>query len=158
MGRKLSFDQLCRLRRLRKARRLWKKQPLFAYMYMSIEYPGYSYQEFLDDLRRRSKPIKRQVKNDMFRYGRYARIRSLINRYERSGNPDDALAAMRLAKVLRKAYRVLIRIGKEYIEYRFESFILIDDIESLCSSLRKCATEKQADEIVTAFRKAHRGI
>lgn len=158
MGRKLSFDQLCRLRRLRKARRLWKKQPLFAYLYMSMEYPGYSYQEFLDDLRRRSKPIKRKVKNDMFRYGRYARIRSLINRYERTGNPDDALAAMRLVRVLRKPYRVLIRIGNEYIEYRFEAFIPIDDIEGLCTSLQKCLTETQADEIVNAFRKAHRGI
>lgn len=54
-----SPERLQHIRRLRKARRLFKQQPLFAYNIMSGSYEDYSLSDFLEDLRYR-KPRKKK--------------------------------------------------------------------------------------------------
>ncbi len=55
MGKPFTAERLESIRRMRKARRLFRKEPLFAYMLLSLEYVDYSYAQFLDDLRYRTK-------------------------------------------------------------------------------------------------------
>lgn len=48
-----SPERLYKIRRLRKARRLFKQIPLFAYHIMRTTDEQYKYEDFLDDLRLR---------------------------------------------------------------------------------------------------------
>ncbi|WP_289035014.1 hypothetical protein, partial [uncultured Flavobacterium sp.] len=69
MGKPFTPQRLANIRRMRKARRLYKKQPLFAYDILCKEYPDYTYDKFWDDLRYRRKPKRRKGKSALVRYG-----------------------------------------------------------------------------------------
>lgn len=156
MGKPFTPERLANTRRMRRVRRLYRQQPLFAYEMLCREYVGYSYGQFLDDLRYRTKPKRKEKKTTLTRYGRYRRMAELLERYRQTGELEFALQAQRLRKRMTKPYRVLVKISGESIEYGFEPTIAITEIERLTSDLKTCKSEKDADEMIAEFRKHSR--
>jgi hypothetical protein len=157
MGQPFSPERLAAIRRIRKARRLFKREPLFAYSYMLESFPEYTHEQFLDDLRLRTKRKLKPKKDGRMKYGRYKKMQELIEQYLASGNMDDLLNAQKLKEHLKKPYRVCERIRNECtLEYGFSPFIPIREIESLVASLSSCKTESEADTFVDAFRESTR--
>lgn len=156
MGKPFTAERLEAIRRMRKARRLFRNEPLFAYMLLSLEYVDYSYAQFLDDLRYRTKAKRKETKSTLTRFGRYRRMLELLDRYEKTGVLDYAIQAQRLRKRMTKPYRVLIKINGQCIEYGFEPTIAIAEIERLTANLNGCATERDADQMIAEFRKYSR--
>lgn len=153
MGKPFTPERLMNIRRMRKARRLFKKQPLFAFETMCNEYPDYTYQLFSDDLRYRKKPKKRKGKSPLVRFGRYRRMEKLNDLYRTTKNIEYALQSQRLYRRMSQSYRVMVRINGYVNEYAFSPLIPIEKIEWLTAELGKCSTERQADELVDQFRK-----
>lgn len=152
MGKKFSPERLASLRRMRKARRLFKKQPLFAYAIMRQAYPDYSYEQFFDDLRYRRPPKKRKGKSGIEKYGRYRRMEEYLHRYRQGGNIADAQQAQKLRERMAKPYRVMVTINSVRLEYGFSPLVPIETIEQLVSRLAPCRTEQEADRLVQEFR------
>lgn len=148
MGKPFTPERLENIRRMRRARRLFRKQPLFAYDAMRKEYPAYTYDQFWDDLRYRRKPKRRKGRNPLVRYGRWGRMESLKARYGNTGNVEYALQALRLRRHMAKPYRVLAKVGGEILEYGLSPFIPISEIEKLVAELPKCKSESEADVLV----------
>ncbi len=153
MGKPFTPERLANIRRMRKARRLFRKQPLFAYTLMVESYPGYCYLQFVDDLRLRRPRKRKKGKSPLVRYGRYNRMEELKAKYRNTGNIDYAIQAQKLRKHLTKPYRVQVRLYKQIIEYNFSPVVNIREIEQLVEKLSACENESQADIIVADFRK-----
>ncbi|MNI08923.1 hypothetical protein D3C81_1403610 [compost metagenome] len=151
MGTPFSPTRLFNIRRIRKARRLFKQQPLFAYVLMCANYKEYSYLNFLDDLRYRKAPKKRKGKTALNRYGRYNRIQQLMERYRETGNLDHAIAAKRLRDLLTKPYRVWYRCEGVTVEVCFSPLVPLIQIENLVLRLKAVHSEHEAQALVSEF-------
>lgn len=153
MGKPFTPERLTNIRRIRKARRLYRKEPVFAFQILCAEYPDYTHEQFLDDLRYR-KPRKRKAKKTtLTRYGRYMRMLHFLEKYRQTKNIEHAIQAQRLRKRMTKLYRVLLRLDGETLEYNFSPTISITKIEHLTIELSTCKTAEEADEIVERFWK-----
>lgn len=95
---------------MRRARRLFRKAPLFAFAMMREEYPQYTHENFCDDLRYRTKRRRKRGKSQLLRYGRYRRMELLKEQFRQTGNSDFALQAQKLHRNMTKPYRVLARV------------------------------------------------
>lgn len=153
MGKPFTAERLQNIRRMRRARRLFKKQPLFAFETMRSTYPDYTAEQFADDLRYRTKPKKRKGKSSLARFGRYRRMEKLGELYRATQNSDYALQAQNLRRRMTQPYRILVRLEDGTMEYSFSSLIPIEKIELLTAELPKCRTQQQATEKVKQFRK-----
>lgn len=153
MGKKFTPERLANIRRMRKARRTFKIQPLFAFETMRLDYPDYTQEQFWDDLRYRKKPRKKKGKSSLMRFGRYRRMEKLDELYRTTENIEYALQSQTLRRRMTKPYRVLVRIGGQSIEYSFSPLIQIENIERLVVELPACRTEQEADERVEQFGK-----
>lgn len=156
MGKAFAPERLMHIRRLRKARRLFKRKPLFAFEEMRLAYPQYTYDEFLDDLRRRTPRKNRQPKSPLPRYGRYVRMQQLLDDYKRRGDTDALWMAVQLRERMTKPYRVSASIGHERIEFTFSPMISMGRIEQLTADIRKCSSMEQVLRLVEQFRKTER--
>jgi len=135
-----SPKRLFLIRRLRKARRLWKKQPLFAYHMMQEQYPGYTFAEFQEDLRLRSRKRKRKGKSGLCRYGRYQKIQQLLDEFHMTRDFDRIREADRLRRNITKPYRVMIRLEGETREFEFQAVVPVERIKALVQNARACKT------------------
>lgn len=124
--------------------------PLFAYQLMYAEDPCYSFEAFLDDLRPRSKSKPKTKRDKSITFGRYNRIRKLIEDFHATGNLEHLLVASKLKKRLRKPYRVIAEIGDHRYEFSFPPTVAIERIESFTAELRTCSTEEQ---VQTCFKR-----
>jgi len=149
--KKYSPERLMLIRRLRKARRYYKQLPLFAYSLMVDEHAGYTYAEFLEDLRPRKPSKKKQGKSRLNRYGRYERMQKLLMLYDRTQELSQAIQAKKLRERLTQPYRVQVRVGTTFLEYSLSPLIPIERIEKLVEQLANVQSEKQADTIVEEF-------
>src|SRR5690606_21915994 len=153
MGNPFPPDRLAAIRRLGRPSRFYNHRPLLAYLVRSGIYPGSSSEEFMDDLRYRRPPRRRRGRNNLVRYGRYARMVQLADRYQKTGNAEEALQAMRLRRNMTKPYRVMVKVEKVRLEYIFSPLVPIRHIEELVGRLAACGSENEADGIVRDFRK-----
>ncbi|MBN8879831.1 MAG: hypothetical protein J0I32_19965 [Sphingobacteriales bacterium] len=150
-----SPERLFHIRRLRKARRLFKLTPLFAFEQMKLQYAEYTYADFMEDLRRRSRKKQRLKKSPLVRYGRYQRMEKLLTQYRETGNLDLAQKATQLRRRMTKPYTVLVRLKEASMEYTLSPFIPIEAIEQLVLHLKTCSTEQLATELVQQCRDSH---
>lgn len=99
-------------RRRRVAKRLFKKQPLFAVALMQQEFPGYTHQMLEEDIKPRSKSKKREKKKKtpMVRQGRYAAYRKALERYRNTGEESYLLEAKRLRERMYQRFEVEFRL------------------------------------------------
>ncbi|MCX2429875.1 hypothetical protein [Pedobacter sp. GR22-10] len=156
MGREGKFNEerLFKIRRMRKARRLFKQMPLFAFVMMQAEYSGYSLVQFQDDLRRRSKPKpKKKGKSPLARFGRYWRIQQLIARYSYTQDESLIIKAMKLRQRITKPYRLEVRLKGMVHEITLSPMTPIQDVESLIAKFNLCKTEKEIDRVFADFQK-----
>lgn len=157
MGKPLTPDKLFALRRLRKARRVFKQQPVFAFAILCEEYKDYTHEQFLNDLRLRTKPKPKKInKSPLMRYGRYYKMNQLLELYRTTGLIDYARQAQRLRSVITKPYRVLVKIEGQYVEYALDPMIAFKEVERLVNDLRDCKTEIEADKMIDHFRSMNR--
>lgn len=152
MGKPFTVERLENIRRMRKARRLFKQQPLFAYLIMLENYTAYTYEQFADDLRLRSKRKKRKGRSNLQRYGRYRRMMELIGLYNKTGNTDFAIQSFKLRARLTKPYRVQLKLKGVRLEYSFAATTPIHRIEELVNKLNECTQEEHTNKIVALFR------
>lgn len=153
MSSKFSPERLYRIRRLRRARRLWKQQPIFAYPQMREEYPTYSYEEFCDDLRRRSKERRRRKgRSPLVRYGRYGAFLRLMADYQSNGSWESVRRAMALRKRMTMPYRLRVQIGGQGYEYTLSPYIPQSQIEELALNVRACKSFNEVERMVDAVR------
>lgn len=151
MGKPFSPERLANIRRMRQARRLYKKQPVFAFELLKKEYPGYTHEQFWDDLRYRKRPKKKKGKSPLCRYGRYRRMLELGAQYSLTGNIDFAIQAMKLRRNMTKPYRVMVRLEGEILEFELSATIPIEPIEKLVADLSGCQNPEQARQMVQDF-------
>lgn len=156
MGKKFKPERLASIRRMRRARRLYKQQPVFAFEILSTEYADYTPEQFIDDLRYRSKPKPKKKKDALLRYGRYTKMMQCLELFRSTGITEYAIQAQRLRRNMTKPYRVLIKINGKHIEYGLDPLINIEDVERLVAKLRECKTETQADDMINQFRENSR--
>lgn len=152
MGKPFTPERLANIRRIRKARRLYRKQPLFAFEILLTEYPNYTQDKFWDDLRCRSIRKNRKGKSPLIRYGRYRRMQQLIELYKNTQIIDYALKAQRLRRLMTVPYRVMVKIGGKAIEYNFCPLMQIEEIENIMTQLLKCLTVQDADKLIKQFK------
>ena len=140
------------MRRLRRARYLTKKMPLFAFQVMQSEYQGYTYDQFLDDLRRRSKPKQKKGRSPLIRYGRYQHLQKALADYHITGDIRFAIEAQQLRKRITKPYRVLYRCKSGTFEYTLSSLIPMKCIIQLTEQLKSTTDIQQAELLIDQTR------
>lgn len=157
MGKPLTPEKLFALRRLRKARRLFKQQPVFAFAILCKEYKGYTHEQFMEDLRLRTKPKPKKKKTTpLSRYGRFDQMNQFLELYQNTGLIDYARQAQRLRSAMTKPYRVLVKIQSIYIEYRLCPLIPYKEVVKLIESLKTCKTEDDVEKMIDKFKANNR--
>jgi hypothetical protein len=156
-GKPFSPERLDNIRRMRRARRLYKQSPVFAYWLMVAQYPDYTHAQFCEDLRRRSKPKKRQGKSPLTRYGRFRLMEKLLQEYRLTGEAGALEKAMQLRRNMTKPYRMLVRLNGQAIEFTINPYIEVNHIEALRQAFQTCRTEKELDETFERFKQQTSG-
>lgn len=151
---KFSQERLMHIRRLRRARMLYKKVPLFAYQQLSTEYPGYTVEEFWEDLKPRRRPTPKTKKDTGMRYGRYAEIGRLLSDYQRTGNIKDLITANSLQARLRKPYRLQVIRQHEVFECSISPLVPIQRVRQLREMLAASSSIDEARKVYESFRKS----
>jgi hypothetical protein len=151
--RPFSAERLFHIRRLRKARRLFKQAPLFAFEQMRQEYEDYTPEQFWEDLRRRTPKAKRSKKSPLVRYGRYSAMQKLLSDYQWTHDPQLALKAMQLRRYMTTPYRVMAEFVDCCMEYSLSPLIPMARIVKLVADLQKCRTEGEATSLVEECRR-----
>jgi hypothetical protein len=144
-------ERLIATRRVRAARRLFKRFPLFAHEMMQEKYPDYSYQDFLNDLPKKKIKRKsyRRVKNPLRAYGRFFQIESMLSEYQATLDPLFVLKAQKLRDRITKPYEIVVRKAGVIIEYSIPAFVSYKAIEQLVSSFREA---RSIDEVQQLFK------
>ena len=153
MSKPFSPERLAKIRRIRKARRLFKKVPLFAYTYMLQDIPDYTYKQFLDDLHIGRPGKKRKGKSFLSRYGRYWAMREFIRLYDQTKNIAYAIKAQDLRNNMTKPYRLLIRYKNMYRELYFSSLIPYSQIKELSDNINRCENLTEVEKVIADFDK-----
>lgn len=155
--KQLSPESLYKLRCLRKARRLWKSVPMLAYAIMCDDYPGYTYEHFLSDLRPKGKRKTKSKcgKNPLQRYGRYTRMQQLVQDYYCTKALEPLIQASKLKARMALPYQMEIAISGECRRYQFSPRISLADMEQLNEAIEKCATASEADRLYEDFCNTH---
>jgi hypothetical protein len=146
-GIPFSRQRLFKIRRLRKARRLWRREPLFAYARLQQIYPNYTEMDFIDDLRRRKPKKKRFAKKFQSRYGRYDKIQSLLKEFDQTQDFKYVLLANKLKARIAKPYIIRVKKGKKIMEYSAPPETSYAQIERFVLQAHECPTFEQANAL-----------
>ncbi|SEW16527.1 hypothetical protein [Chitinophaga arvensicola] len=132
-------EMLLKIRQQTVARRLYKCRPLFAYYELMQLYPGYTYEQYLTDIKPRPTGKKlRRRKNVKVKYGRYRRVQQLLTQWHTSHDYDALITASNLYKHLRKPYYVKVRIGNQHLSFTYPATVGVNIIEELVSLYHQC--------------------
>ncbi|CDS93674.1 hypothetical protein BN1088_1431624 [Sphingobacterium sp. PM2-P1-29] len=153
MSKPFTPERLANIRRIRKARRLFKKIPLFAFAYMLEDIPDYTFKQFLDDLRIRRPGKKRKGKSFLCRYGRYWAMREFIRLYDQTKDIAYALKAQKLRNEMTKPYRLLVRYKNLYRELYYSPLIPYSQIKELSDHINRCNNLNEVDKVIADFDK-----
>lgn len=153
MSKTFTPERLSNIRRIRKARRLFKRIPLFAYTYMLHENPDYTYEQFLDDLRIRRPGKKKKKKSPLARYGRYYVMREYIQLYNQTKDISYAIKAQDLRNNMTKPYRLLIRFKKLSRELYYSPLIPYNQIKELSENINQCKNLNEVEKVIADFNK-----
>ncbi|WP_313491905.1 MULTISPECIES: hypothetical protein [Sphingobacterium] len=153
MSKPFTPERLTNIRRMRKARRLFKKLPLFAYTYMLQDIPDYTYEQFLDDLRIRRQGKKRKEKSYLSRYGRFGAMCQFIKLYEQTKDIAYARKAQDLRDNMTKPYRLLIRFKKLRRELYYSPLIPYSQIKELSENINRCKNLTEIEKVIADFDK-----
>jgi hypothetical protein len=145
-------ETLQKIRRMRKARRLWRIQPMFAFYEMTKTYPDYTYEQFVEDLRRRTPKKKKKFKSSLHRYGRYQQITALLLRYRQTNDPLYALQAIRLRRIINRPYRMRARIEGITKEYTYSALIPFNAMEEFAQKIKQCQSWAAFEILDQSFR------
>lgn len=135
----ISIEQFLRRRvqrRRRVAKRLAKRFPLFAVEMMQNEFPGYTYDEFVADVTRKTRKGKsfRRPKSPMVRCGRWGLFRKAMQQYGITGDRKFLEEAQTLRNRMYLPIELLFSFRGERMMYRFHCetpLSLIQDIQKI---------------------------
>lgn len=153
-----SEETKLRIRRRKRARRLWKENPIFAFRTMQAEYDNYTHETFLDDLKIKSKKKERRVKNPLLRFGRWRQMENQLSSYRKTGDVKFLEMAQKLRNNMTKPYRLLVRYEKDEVEYTFPATYKYDLIAKLSALAKQCKSQVEFKEKMEEITKyAHAG-
>jgi len=107
-------------RRIRVAKRLYKRFPLFTAEFMQEEFPGTTADQVAEIVSKKTRKTKsyRKVKSGLARFGRYPLMQKALQDYKESGDVDKLKEAQRLRSNMTKDFQFKFRIGKEVKYFR----------------------------------------
>lgn len=137
-----------RVRRRKAARRTWKKAPVFAFQMLCEQFPGYTTEMFLEDLKpRRQKPKRLKVKNHMRKYGRFAELQTLTFQWDDGDRtPELGLRILQLEKNLKKPFRLLKKFEGKLWEFYYTAKAPVSVIKELAALANDCKTKEEFEE------------
>lgn len=152
-GAKLNPEQKAKRRRMNKARRLWKTEPLFAFVKMQECQQQYAFDSFVDDLRRRTKKkTPKKTKSPLPKYGRFSMLQEMLRLYEQTKDPKYGLRAIQLRRYMCKPYVVRYKQKGFVCDFYFDPVIPYGKIETIAKAIAKCKTEQEATHLAELFR------
>lgn len=131
MSRILSEEAKLSIRRKRKAKRLFRDVPLFAFNLLNDEIGNYSYDQFSIDITYRKPRKKRKSRSPLVRYGRFKEIQKHLGNWYATKDPSYLLIAQQLRNRITQPYRMQIRVGQEFYEFTFDPTYSIDLIREI---------------------------
>ncbi|MBA4852046.1 hypothetical protein [Emticicia sp. BO119] len=150
-GYKFSEAAIQSRRRKLRAKRLWKKSPIFAYETLSKEIEGYSLLDFDKDIKSKTKPKTNKKKTTLERYGRYWEYRRVLALYNDTKNSDYYFAAKRLRDNMTKPYRFQVTFKGEKKEYSFEATTKYQTVVELQKLVKTCESIQEFDQKLEAY-------
>lgn len=137
----ITLDQVIKrkvMRRRRVAKRMAKRFPLFAVEYMQAEFPGYTQEQFIEDISRKTRKREspyRKKKSPMQRQCRWSLYQKALLNYRNTGEQKYLQEAQQLRNKMysRIPVRVTIDIGGklETKEWRFPSDVSLAVIQNI---------------------------
>lgn len=159
---KYTPEKLVTLRRLRAARRMHRRFPLMAFLFMKEKYPEYSYNDFIEDItpkRKRYYKSYRYIKKCPLRkYGRFTAMDNLIQQYRQTGDPAALLKAEKIRKVMTKPYRILVSIKGQATEFYLSEYIPYHIVQDLTIAIKKTNTMEMAEQLINDIRSRYNGF
>jgi hypothetical protein len=149
---KFSADRLMKIKRLRRARRLYKRFPLFAYSFMLEDYPDYTYREFCEDLRRRTRSKRMRGKFTFRGYGRYNQMEKMLRLYRETGDIRFAISANRLRQRMTKPFVMEFKNKEGFFICHFSPLTPVSCLEQLQRDTKACGSLADMMELVKRFR------
>jgi hypothetical protein len=109
------------IRRKRKAKRLTKKEPLFAFQTMQQDLPDYNYTQYEQDLKTRKKKKKKPSKSNKYyiKYGRYTPYCDAISNYYATRDVTFLIQAQALKSKISQPYTIYFKLGKACVKQTF---------------------------------------
>lgn len=146
-GYKYSEEARASRRRKLRAKRLWKKLPMFAFQTLLQDNPDYTINQFSQDIIFRKKIKERKSKSNLERYGRYWKYRELLNLYLSTRNEEYYFAAKRLRDNMTKPYRVSIKYaGESGKEFSFDATIKYEAIQEIVRLSKTCKSIQEFED------------
>jgi hypothetical protein len=119
-------------RRKRVAKRMYKKTPMFAIEFMQKEFPGYTIEQFEEDIAPgKYKPKKKKGKSQLKRQGRYPLMQKALSNYYFTGDVKYLQEAQKWREKMFLKFEVVFRLGKEQRILTFPSTTSVNFIQNL---------------------------
>lgn len=133
-------------RRKRVAKRMAKRFPLFSVEFMQDEFPGYTYEEYEEDVKRKTKKSKsmRRAKSPMKRQGRWPLLQKALTQYQLTKEQKYLEEAQKWRNKLFLPFEFVARLKGETKVWTFPSETSVNIIQSL--STIKFETWEELDE------------
>lgn len=136
---------------MRKARRLWKKCPLFTFQEMAAAYPGYTRDDLLDDLRRRTPRARKKRKNPLAKYGRYGEIEHLMGQFRLTHDFSFVLKAIRLRAIIARPYRLRVKLEGKTCERHYSPLIPYQQMVTFVGKVNHCRSWAEFEALEKEF-------
>ncbi len=134
--------------RINKARRFFKKAPIFAFQELqALLGDEYTFEQFLGDLKLKTKPKRKAKKSGLVRYGRYGRMMQLVSIWRSSGDISFLIEAQQLRDRISQPYRLQVRYGREIKEYYYPPEVPINHLEAILELTKVCSSHAQFEEM-----------
>jgi hypothetical protein len=141
------------LKRQRRAKKEFKTAPLFAFYTMLKLYPGYSFEEYLQDIKPKRKS-KINIPAAWAQYGRFGQIQKLIARYQVVGKNSLIKKAIQIKKEIREPYKISARTPSGDMQFSFSAKTPFEQIEKLLRKINACKTSAKVLKVVAEFESA----
>ena len=144
-------------RRRRVAKRMAKRFPLMAVEFMQTEFPGYSYEEFVADISRKTRKAKsmRRAKSPLIRQGRYPLFEKAMSNYYRTGEQKHLEEAQRWRNRLYLPFELVFVLNGQKRHWVFHSETSLVVIETLQKIKDYQTWEELEGKIKEATKWAH---
>lgn len=149
-----SIEAVMKNRRKRKARRVWKQQPLFAFSLLAAEFPDYTPEAFIKDVRITNDKKSKFKKTSLARYGRYPVLMNLLAKWKRDRDVSIGLEILKLRRNMTKPYRLVVTFEKKQWCFEYPATYAVTTMEKLVTaadSAKNLEEFKEKEKNITRY-------